>query len=249
MTTVDELKTLANADPIPSPYRVSVLYGDHGKRKTTTACSMVNNRGLLLSSDESWKVLLNDKHKELFGKVKITILEGLSQLQYIDMDGYDTIIWDTVSQSVDIFLDLLYDKGKWSGSQRDHIISSHPDLKDVKALGAIDYRVTRDTMRPYLNRLFQETNAHIIFTSQLTEPMPGLSKDQRFRPSIPAATFKIIGTRADIIAHLKPGSGGKFTAEVTENSLTVLGKSRIQEIKGNMDLDKFVATYKEIVFP
>lgn len=260
MVTLEELKAEANKDATTSKYRVSVLYGDYGKRKTSTACAMVSERGLLLSSDDSWKVLLNPRHSETYSKIKVTPLEGISQLEYIDFDGYDTIIWDTVSQSVDVFLDLLYDKGKWTNNQgrpayREQVIVDkldpksleYKELKDLEALAPIDYRVTRDRLRPAFNKLFRETNAHIIFTSQVTEPIPGLSKDQRNRPAIPAATFKIIGTRADLIAYITPNSS-RFSANLAENSLTFLAKSRIEGLQGKMDLEDFVTKYKEIVF-
>jgi hypothetical protein len=228
--------------------RVTVLFGDYGKRKTTTAASMINEKGLLLSSDDSHKVLFNSRHSDLLAKTKIVPLTGISQLAHIDFDGYDTIIWDTVSQTADAFLDLLYDEAKWAGNFREKIISNNPQLKDVEALGFVDYRVTRDTLRPAFNRLFRECKAHIIFTSQMTEPIPGMGKDQRLRPSIPAATFKVIGTRADIIGQMKPGTNGKFKVDMSEGSLTVLGKSRIEGLQGSMDSEAFVAKYKEIVF-
>lgn len=256
MTTTpskEELTVEANKDPTTSPYRVSVLYGDHGKRKTCTAVSMVNERGLLLSSDDSWKVLINERHSAIASKVAIKSLTGISQLDYIDMTGYDTIIWDTVSQSVDLFLDLLYDDGTWTGKDgrpayREQIKSNNKELQGLEILAPADYRVTRDKLRPAFNRLFHETNAHIIFTSQVTEPLPGLSKDQRARPSIPAATFKVIGTRSDIIGYITPGNGDRFNIDMSEKSLTVLGKSRIEGLQGKMELDNFVKVYKEIVF-
>lgn len=257
MTTTAELKELANADPTTSPYRVSVLYGDYGKRKTSTACKMVDNKGLLLSSDDSWKVLLNARHAEVYEKITVRELDYISRLDYIDTSGYDTIIWDTVSQSVDTFLDVLYDEASWSSKSgtsayREQLLSKdpknkNPELQGLEALAPIDYRVTRDKLRPYFNRLFRETNAHIIFTSQMVEPLPGLSKDQRFRPSIPAATFKTIATRADIIANIT-GDNNKFFANMSEGSITSLGKSRIEGLQGKMDLDAFVTKYKEIVF-
>jgi hypothetical protein len=251
----EELIVEANKDPTVDPHRVSVIYGDHGKRKTTTACSMVREKGLLLSSDDSWKVLLNERHKDIRDRVKIKSLTGISQLDYIDMSGYDTIIWDTVSQSVDNFLDVLYDEGTWIGKDgkpafREHIDSKNPELKGLEILASMDYRVTRDKLRPALNKLFRKTDAHIIFTSQLSEPS-SMSKDpkaQMYRPAVPAATFKVIGTRADIIGYVSPASGGKFNIDLAENSLTILGKSRIEGIQGKMNLDDFVRTYREIVF-
>lgn len=245
MTTHDELVEEANKDATISPYYVSVLYGDYGTRKTTTACSMVKDRGLLISADDSWKVLRNPRHDNISGKITVIPYEGLSQLQYVKFDGYDTIIWDTISQSVDEYLDLLYDKAKWGGNLREKIISNDPELKDTTALGFADYRVTRDKFRPVLNRLFKNTDAHIVFTSQMTEPIPSMG-DQHRRPSIPQATFKIVATRADIIANTRI-INNKATIDVTQ-SLTQLGKSRIEKIQGSMSLDSFVTTYKEIVF-
>lgn len=248
----EELIKEANKDATTSPYYVSVLYGDYGSRKTTTACSMVGEKGLLLSSDDSWKVLRNPRHSGLLDKITVRPMTGLSQLQYVDFADYDTIIWDTLSQSVDVYLDLLYDEADWGKTNngqprfRDVINSKNPDLKNLQTLAPVDYRVTRDSFRPILNRLFLETEAHIIFTSQFIEPIPGLSQNQQKRPAIPQATFKIVGTRADVIAHIKT-TGTKYVADVT-HGLTQLGKSRIEGIQGPMDLDKFVSKYKEIVF-
>lgn len=236
----------ANKDPTISPYYVSVLYGDYGNRKTVTACSMVNERGLLLSSDDSWKVLLNKRHEDIYSKITVRNLEGISQLKYIELEGYDTIIWDTISHSVDTYLDLLYDEANWGGKYRDKINSKNEELNGLAALAAVDYRVTRDSFRPVLNRLFKETKANIIFTSQIVEPIIGLSQSEQKRPAIPQATFKIVGTRADVIARLSV-NGAKATADVA-NGKTQLGKSRFEKIQGSLDLDKFVTTYKETVF-
>ncbi len=242
----DELIKEANRDPTLSPYWVTVLYGDYGSCKTCTACALVNQRGLLLSSDNSWKVLLKDRHSELREKIKVVPLDGLSQLDYVDFEGYDTIIWDTVSQSVDEYLDLLYDESDWGGKYREKLNSKNSTLKGLETLAPVDYRVTRDSMRPILNKLFKETKANIVFTSQTNEVLPGLSANQQKRPAIPQATFKIIGTRADIIAQTKLISG-KLSIDVA-NGVTQLGKSRIEGIEGSMSLDSFVKKYKETVF-
>jgi hypothetical protein len=248
MTTPAEFKEEANRDATISPYFVSVLYGDIGNCKTSLACNMVGERGLLLSSDDSWKVLKKPRHSDLLDKIKVIPLQGLDQFPYIDFEGYDTIIWDTLSQSIDAFLDLLYDEADWGGKYRDQLKTTNPALKKMKieTLAPVDYRVTRDTVRPIINKLFYETKANIIFTSQFTDPIPGLSANQQKRPAIPAATFKTVGTRADIIAHCKL-INGKATVDVT-NGLTQLGKSRIEGIQGSLDFDTFVKKYKEIVF-
>lgn len=248
MTTPDntELKRLANEDATLSAYTVSVLYGDHGKRKTTTACSMVKEQGLLLTSDDSWKTLRKPIHKEIYDKVKPVKLTGLSQLAHIDFEGYDTIIWDTFSASVDMYIDMLYDEASWTKGYRERISTRNDELKNVEILSAMDYRVTRDIFRPALGRFFN-IPANLIFTSQWNEPMKGLSPDMTRKPGIPNATFKIIATRADIIACLRP-ENRDFIADVTENSIAYLGKSRIEGIEGKMPLDTFVNNYKKVAF-
>ncbi len=246
MTTTDKLIEDANKSATMESHRVSILYGDHGKRKTTTACSMVNERGLLLSSDDSWKVLLNNRHEDLYKKLHIIKLEGLSQLDYINFEGYDTIIWDTFNGSVDMYIDLLYDESTWTKNYREQIVSKHPELKKVEILSAMDYRVTRDIFRPALGK-FLNLPAHIIFTSQWNEPMKGLSPDMTRKPAVPNATFKIIATRADIIACIRPESRS-FVADMTPDSIAYLGKSRVEGLEGKMPLDTFITKYKEIVF-
>lgn len=236
----------ANKDPEPSPYRCTVLYGDHGKRKTSTAAAMVRERGLLLSSDGSWKTLLNPRHAEIYKKIKIIELTGLSQFDHIDFSGYDTIIWDTVSETVDQYLDLLYDEAKWKGNFRDKPTTSNKELKDVEVLAPMDYRVTRDIFRPTFRKLFVKP-AHLIFTAHWNDPMKGLSADTTRRPGIPNATFKPIARHSDLIVCIRP-EAGKFVADMTTDSIAYLGKSRIQGLEGKMPLDTFISKYKEYVF-
>src|ERR1044072_685502 len=245
----------ANADPTLSPYYVSVLYADFGKRKTTTAVSMVKERGLLLSTDDSLNVLVNPSFKPLLDKFRIIKLEGLTQFQYINLEfddrtgqPYDTIIWDTASKTIDRYLDLLSTNADWGGKYRDVINSTHAELKGDTSLRFLEHKFHRDQARPVLDKLFNETKAHIVITSQMTKPIPGMGKNQQERPRMPEATFAIIGERADIIGQLIPGNRGKFLIDVSDNSLTLLGKSRIETIQGRMDLDTFVANYKEFVF-
>jgi|WetSurMetagenome_2_1015567.scaffolds.fasta_scaffold172339_2 hypothetical protein len=248
MPTEEEKFAEANREPEVSPKRVTLLYGDIGSRKTTTAASLVNKQGLLLSTDDSWTSLLNPRHKEIYDKLKITPLTALSQFDYINFEGYDTVIWDTASHTVDSFLDLLYDKADWAGKFRDKITTNDPELKRLKiqALAPMDYRVTRDTLRPMFRKLFSEITAHIVITSQFKKPVPGLSKDEQIRPDIPGATLKIIGEKTDLIAHTK-ALNGKYVVDFS-NNLTQLGKSRIEGIDGSMDSETFIRKYKEIVF-
>ena len=110
----------------------------------------------------------------------------------------------------------------------------------------MDYRVTRDTLRPVIKKLFEGCNSHIVINAQVKKPMAGLSTDTQMRPDIPAATFKIIGVKATLIGHTKPISG-KYVIDFT-NNLTQLGKTRIEGIEGSMDHQTFITKYKERVF-
>jgi hypothetical protein len=244
---MSDLTKAANEEVSLSPYRVTVLYGDHGKRKTTTACSMVNEKGLLLNSDDSWKTLLKSRHKDIFDKLKIISYHGLSQLEHIDFNDYDTVIWDTFSASVDMYIDLLYDTAKWKdGKYREKIITDNKDLKGLEILAPMDYRVTRDIFRPALDKLLK-LPVHWVFTSQVNEPIKGLSPDMTKKPAIPNSTFKILARKADIIGQILPVNK-KFMIHMEEDSISYLGKSRIEGIEGKMNVEDFVVKYKEIAF-
>lgn len=251
MANDTDLATEANLVPTLNPRRVTVLYADYGKRKTTTACSMVNKRGLLLSTDDSWDVLVNERHKELAEKITVVDLKGLSQLKYIKFDDYDTVIWDTMSGSVDRFLDLVYAKATWAGKYREKLSVQSgvkdEDLKDLALLSPMDYRLTRDVLRPHVDFLLRSTNAHLIVTSQVKEATP-LDKNSITRPDVPASSFKLIGTRANLIGYITPAGRGKFQIDLNESSQAFIGKSRIEGLQDRMDLDTFIATYKRIVF-
>lgn len=236
----------ANKSPTERPYRVTVLYADFGKRKTTTACSMVQDRGLLISSDNSWHTLLNPRHSEVYKKINVINYEGLSQIKHIDYEGYDTVIWDTFSHSVDMYIDLLYDEADWGGRYREKITTKNKELKDLEILAPVDYRVTRDIFRPTLGHLFS-LSTNLIFTSQVNEPLKGLTPSMTLKPAIPNSTFKIIARMADIIGYIKPDRGN-FKICMRNDTLEYLGKSRVEGLEGVMDLDSFVTKYKEIAF-
>lgn len=234
-----------------TPYWITVLYSEFGKRKTTTACSMIKEKGLLVTADNSWRVLLKPIHMDLFEKVTIVTYESRSQLLHIDYSKFDTIIFDTFSKMVAMYLDLLFDKANWGGKYRDKLVLARglselerADLEGTEKNAPADYMVLRDKFRPVLDRVFK-TEAHKIFTSHVTNPIQGLSTDLTKRPSIPDKTFQIVGEAADVIGYLE-GSGKKgITVNVDENAAYCVGKSRIQGIEGKMDWGMFISTYKE----
>lgn len=228
--------------PEVSPFFVTCLYGEFGKRKTTTACSLVREKGLLISADNSWKVLKRERHGSLFDKVTIIGYDGLSQLDYIDYEDFDTVIFDTLSKMVDNYLDLLLDKANWGGRNfRESLSSREKELKGIEVPAPMDYRVVRDQFRPAFTRLM-EAKAHKVFTFHVNDPIEGLSKDTVRRPRMPASTWSMIAELADVIGWLRGGRKG-FTISVDENSLAYIGKSRLDGIEGEMSIEAFIEAY------
>lgn len=223
---------------------ITVLYGEFGKRKTTTACSMIKNKGLLISADGTWIVLLKPEHRDLRDKVTIVEYEGLSQLERIDYSPYDTIILDTANEVVDQYLDMLYDKADWGGKFRERINTKEPELKGTTIIAQADYRVLRDKLRPVIRKLLAQP-AHVIFTAHVTEPVAGLTTDLTKRPNVPPSIWKILGRLAHIIGYIDSSSKG-FTINVDEGSTACVGKSQVLGISGRMSLDTFVNKYKEL---
>lgn len=231
----------AMQSPELSPYNIICLYGEFGKRKTTTACSLIQSNGLLISSDNSWKVLNRTQHKDLLDKTTIVRYDGLSQLEHIEYEGFDTIIFDTFGKMVDNYLDILLDNADWGGRYREKLSSKEKSLSGLSVPAPIDYRVTRDQFRPHLNRIMN-LPAHKIFTFHVNDPIEGLSADTTRKPRIPASTWSMIAELADIIGWLRGGRKG-FTVSVDENSLAYVGKSRIDGIEGEMKQEDFINVY------
>lgn len=242
---------LDSATP-PTNKRLTVLYGEIGKRKTTTACSMVKENGLLISADNSWIVLKRDVHKELRKKVKLIHYDSASQLLHIDYKPYDTVVLDTGTAMVDRYLDLLLKKARWTKgdgyrerlSPIDSRDKNNPDLVDLTDLAPADYKVTRDKFRPIFHYLAHEVDAHIIITCHINEPGP-LSRSPVRMPRMPTATWKALGELANIIGVIEGNDGRGFTVNVDESSAAFVLKSQIDGISGRMPLATFVERYRE----
>lgn len=244
----DAVKYKSLDEAKPFGYKTTILYGVYGKRKTTTACSLVKEKGLLVSSDNSWQVLLKPIHSDLYNKITLVEYEGLSQLDYLDYDSYDTVIFDTFSKMVDNYLDLLLESAKWpsgasGGNRRDKLQSTVKELKDIEVPAPTDYRVVRDQFRPIVTRLIKAP-INVIFTSHRNNPIPGLSKDTTLQPRISDGVYSIIAEAADVIGYIEGGRRG-FTINVDNNSTSCHAKSRVEGIEGTMPLDDFITKMRE----
>jgi hypothetical protein len=227
-----------------SPFWTTVLYGETGKRKTTTACEMVKKSGILLCADDSWKILHKGIHIQIKNKVRLVEYEGLTQIENLDFTDVDTVILDPINAMVEDYLDLLFEKANWGGKYRDILSTTDPRLKGTSTTAPIDYKVTRDKFRPIFRGLVRAP-VHVIFTAHVANPIPGLSKDLTKRPSLPEATWNVLARFADVVAFLEGNDKKGFTANVDESVTYCVAKSRIEGISGKMDLGKFVDAYHD----
>lgn len=235
----------------PTNSRLTVLYGEIGKRKTTTACSMIKENGLLISADNSWVVLKKSIHEDLRKKTKLVHYDSAVQLLHIDYKPYDTVILDTGTAMVDRYLDLLLKKAKWTKGDgyRERLApvdprDKNPDLEDLTDLASADYKVTRDRFRPIFHYLAHDVDAHIIVLCHINEPGP-LSKSPVRMPRMPTATWKALGELANIVGVIEGNDRKGFTVSVDESSSAFVLKSQIEGISGKMDLATFVNRYRE----
>lgn len=237
----DDIEYLDPAVAATEAYPLICLYGEFGKRKTTTACGLIVEHGLLISADNSWKVLKRTIHKDLLDKTELVVYDGLSQLEYINYTNYDTVIFDTFSKMVDNYLDLLLDNATWGG-YREKLKSEREDLKGLEVVAPIDYRVLRDQFRPVLSHIMAQPVTK-VFTFHVNDPIPGLSKDDTRKPRIPNSTWSMIAELADVIGYLH-SKGKEIVVGVDEKRFGYVGKSRIDGVEGEMPIAEFIAAIK-----
>lgn len=229
-----------------SSHKLIVLYGETGKRKTTTSIEMVKELGLYISADNSWQVLKKSIHNDLRKKVKLVMYDGMSMFDYLDYTPYDTIINDTFTSIVDRYLDVLLVNSNWGGKYRDKLVSDDPAFKGLSTTAPIDYKLTRDMFRPLIVKLM-ELPMHKIFIMHVNDPIPGLSKDLSKHPRLPGATWQVVKEFANVIGYIEGDDRKGFTVGMDESSMAYVGKSQIEGLSGKMKLEDFIKTYKELL--
>lgn len=226
----------------PELYYKGVLYGDFGKRKTSTStrCSQKGKRAVLLHADRGWHVYR--KHDELRDKVIPVEYEGLSQIRaLVDaiVDGagkftdVDLLILDTVSQMQENFIDFLMLNTNYGGKYRDQLVQTAKskangikfDPLDVPA--PVDYHVVRNQMRPVFEHCVKAP-IDVIFTSHVKEPSPISTQPQIRRPNITEATYNVLARDATFIGYMND-QGGKHTINFKGNP-RMSAKSQIKAL-------------------
>lgn len=221
MLSPKELEALlATQTPPDAKFYKGVLFGEFGKRKTTTACRCVRNKGVLLHVDRGWNVVLN--HPDEFsvgGNIIPLQYEGLSQVSAIvdavvsDQDkfsGTDLIIVDTVSQMQERYIDFLNENFTIFGRESAKPIAGKKDqftgkpLQEVSITGLPDYHLTRNKMRPIID-LLVAAPIDVLFLAHVREPSPiEISKGiLSKRPNLTDAVWKLIARDATFIGYME----------------------------------------------
>lgn len=221
MLSVKELEALIATQTSPDErYYKGVLYGEFGKRKTTTACRCIRQRGIVLHADRGWNVVLNHPDEFRIGDNLIPLqYEGLSQVQALvdaiisnqePFGGSDLIILDTISQMQERYIDFLNENFTIFGRETAKPIAGKKDmftgqsLKEVSITGLPDYHLTRNKMRPIIDLLVQAP-VDVLFLAHVREPSPiEISKGiLARRPNLTDAVWKLIARDATFIGYME----------------------------------------------
>lgn len=221
MLSAKELEALIKTQTSPDErYYKGVLYGEFGKRKTTTACRCIRQRGIVLHADRGWNVVLNHPDEFRIGDNLIPLqYEGLSQVTAVvdaivsnqePFGGSDLIILDTVSQMQERYIDFLNENFTIFGRESAKPLPGKKDmftdkpLQEVAITGLPDYHLTRNKMRPIIDLLVQAP-VNVLFLAHVREPSAiEISKGiLAKRPNLTDAVWKLIARDATFIGFME----------------------------------------------
>ena len=242
MLTDNELKALLKTQTdFDELYFNGVLYGDFGKRKTTTALRLSRKRAVLLHADRGWNVIRN--HPDEFTPENVLPLryEGLAQVRAIleavvgkqePFDDVDLIVLDTFSQMQENYIDWLNENFQIFGREKAVPLPGRKGtdgkpLQEVSITGLPDYHLTRNKMRPIIEALVMAP-IDVVFLAHVREPNPmEISKGKlEKRPNVTEAVFKLLGRDATFIGYMEHNNKGEFTIDF-EPKKTLAAKSQI----------------------
>lgn len=213
----------------------ALLYGDPGVGKTTLAVNLIQNKGLLITSDSAWQVIY--KYPEIQSKITRYPFQGFSQVQAIaqaHIEGiepycsYDTLIWDPVSSAVDVVLrNLLEVKRKtidWKKHQPD------PDVE-----GWPHYRIASRLLLDTIIKL-NSTDLNIVYVAHIREPSRDDKENKvvkRFaiRPDLPEACFKVLHKEVQLLGWLYKENRGDQRKIQFEGTVSETAKSQLSTIE------------------
>lgn len=237
MLSDKELNALIDSitDPEDRFYK-GCLYADFGKRKTTTALRCFRKRAILLHADRGWNAILN--HPDEF-RLRDNVIpieyEALSQVKAIveavvsnqePFNDVDLIVFDTVSQAQENFIDFLVDNFDIFGRE-----SAQPKAgvkeKAMQITGLPDYHLVRNKMRPVID-LLTKAPVDVIFTAHVKVPnaMEIQKGKLEKRPNVTEAVFNVLARNCTFIGYMDNSQKDGYTIDF-EPKKTLVAKSQI----------------------
>lgn len=240
-----ELKALSDArTDFDALFYKGVLYGDFGKRKTSTSLRCSRKRAILLHADRGWNIIRN--HPDEFNEDNVIPIEyeGLSQVKALveacvenqaPFNDVDLIILDTISQMQEKYIDWLGENFQIFGREKAVPLPGKKGddgkpLAEVSLTGLPDYHLTRNKMRPIIEVLVSAP-IDVLFLAHVREPnaMEVQKGKLEKRPNVTEAVYKLLGRDATFIGYMEASSRGEFTIDF-EPKKTLSAKSQIANL-------------------
>lgn len=212
------------------------FYGDTDCGKTSLACRLVKDKGLLVYGDSAWSVV--KKYEDVAHKWDVVPFDGFAQLRTIaeahsaghpTVAKYDTLLIDPVSVAVNTMLRRVADQNK------------------VKVEGWPEYRVVERYLTDTIE-ILNKSDLNIIYTAHQKFPSDADREKKQFaiRGNLPEACYNVIAREVQLIGYMfKEKRGAKRQIQL-EGTLTESAKCQIPGIEETTyDVDEFLILMKK----
>lgn len=230
------------ADELP-PFR-GLLYGSYGMGKTTLAvriAQVLGGRTALVTTDSAWTVIYKES-PEVLATIDRIPYQGFSHVTALAQahdegiepyNGYNNLIWDTVSTGNDQTLRNLVDQKQFGEKhQLDPMVEGWPHYR-------IAARLLRDAIV-----VLNKSKLNIIYIGHVREPSENDKAKMKLaiRANMPQACYDVIAQEVNLVGWLHKEKRGTTHRIQTEGTIAVEAKSQIPTIpQSTLDADEIPA--------